>query len=104
MYGTIAKDIQIFCVTTASWIYEDFEIEVDWINAEKDILTHFPNHSILRIKEEVWIFDVFKLKFYRIRVSFSNNYECYGLLRSEDDITPNVRFKPWLGSWSWSSD
>lgn len=44
MYGTITKDVQMYCTTIASQIYGDFIIEVDCINAEKDLIK-LPNSS-----------------------------------------------------------
>ena len=52
MYGTITKDVQIYRVTIASEIYEDFEIEVDCINAEKNILTHLSNPNIKELRRK----------------------------------------------------
>lgn len=44
MYGTITKDLQMYCTTIASQIYGDFIIEVDCINAEKDLIK-LPNSN-----------------------------------------------------------
>ena len=44
--------MQIYRVTIASEIYKDFEIEVDCINAEKNILTHLSNPNIKELRRK----------------------------------------------------
>ena len=52
----------MYSVTIASEIYDDFEIQLDCINAEKKILTYLPNPKYSRIKkkiQKIWVFEIF---------------------------------------------
>ena len=50
MYGTVCKDIELCQVKIKSDAIDDFEIEVQVINAEKPVLTHLPNPRVAEQK------------------------------------------------------
>ena len=50
MHGTMKKTVEVYNITIKSSAIEVFQLKVDCINAEKDILTHVQNPKITRIK------------------------------------------------------
>ena len=40
MYGTMKKTVEVYIITIKSSVIEGFQLKVDYINAEKDVLTH----------------------------------------------------------------
>ena len=53
MYGTMRKIVEIYKVTLHSNVVNDFSLEIECINAEKDILTFLPNPNIGLIKGRI---------------------------------------------------
>ena len=52
MYGTIRNIVKIYKVTIASKALKGFKVDIECINAEKDVLTYVPNSNIQRLKME----------------------------------------------------
>ena len=52
MYGTMRKIVEVYSVTVHSLAVEGFSIDVECINAEKDVLTHLPNPNIKALKKQ----------------------------------------------------
>ena len=52
MYGTMKKTVEVYNVTIKSSVIEGFQLKVDCINAEKNVLTHVQNPKITRIKNQ----------------------------------------------------
>ena len=52
MFGTTRRNVEVYSVTIESLAVEGFSLEVECINAEKDILTHLPNPRIKALKEQ----------------------------------------------------
>ena len=46
MYGAVCKNVELYQVKIKSDAVDDFEIDVQVINAEKPVLTHLPNPQI----------------------------------------------------------
>ena len=57
LYGTIKKDVEIYKIKLSSLIFNDFEMDIECTNAEKEVLTYLPNPQIDKIKK----------KYYRLR-------------------------------------
>eukprot|EP00794_Sanderia_malayensis_P000914 gene914-221_t len=53
MYGTVRKIVEIYKVTLQSQIDNGFSVEIECINAEKDVLTTLPNPNIKALKERL---------------------------------------------------
>lgn len=53
MYGTVRKIVEIYKVTLQSQIDNGFSVEIECINAEKDVLTTLPNPNIKGLKERL---------------------------------------------------
>lgn len=51
MYGALNKIVEIYQVILSSLVVDGFEIAVECINAEKDVLTFFPNPNISELKK-----------------------------------------------------
>jgi len=52
MFGTTRRNVEVYSVTIESLAVEGFSLEVECINAEKDVLTHLPNPRIKALKEQ----------------------------------------------------
>ena len=52
MYGTMKKMVEVYNIAIKSSVIEGFQLNVDCINAEKDILTHVQNPKITKIKNQ----------------------------------------------------
>ena len=52
MYGTMKKTVEVYNVTIKSSVTEEFQLKVDCINAEKNVLTHVQNPKITRVKNQ----------------------------------------------------
>ena len=52
MYGTIKKTVEVYNITIKSSVIERFQLKVDCINAEKNVLTHVQNPKITKIKNK----------------------------------------------------
>ena len=52
MYGTMRKIVEVCSVTVHSLTVERFSIDLECINAEKDVLTHLPNPNIKALKKQ----------------------------------------------------
>ena len=52
MYRTMKKTVEVYNITIKSSVIEGFQLKVDCINAEKNILTHIQNPKITRIKSQ----------------------------------------------------
>ena len=52
MYGTMKKMVEVYNITIESSNIEEFQLKVDCINAEKDILAHVQNPKITRMKNQ----------------------------------------------------
>ena len=53
MYGTMRKIVEIRKITLHSNVNNDFSLEIECINAEKEILTFLPNPNIQSIKDRI---------------------------------------------------
>ena len=53
MYGTMRKIVEIYKVTLGSNVDNDFSLEIECINAEKEILTFLPNPNIRSVKDKI---------------------------------------------------
>eukprot|EP00794_Sanderia_malayensis_P001891 gene1891-2146_t len=53
MYGTVRKIVEIYKVTLQSQIDNGFSVEIECINAEKDVLTTLPIPNIKALKERL---------------------------------------------------
>ena len=51
MYGALNKIVEIYQVILSSLVVDGFEIAVECINAEKDVLTFLPNPNISELKK-----------------------------------------------------
>ena len=52
MYGTMKKTVEMYNRTFKSSVIERFQLKIDCINAENDVLTHVPNPKITKIKNQ----------------------------------------------------
>ena len=52
LYGTIKKNVEIYNVKLSSLMFEDFTMNIECINAEKDILTYLPSADIKQAKKK----------------------------------------------------
>ena len=52
MYGTMKKTVEMYNRTFKSSVTERFQLKIDCINAENDVLTHVPNPKITKIKNQ----------------------------------------------------
>ena len=52
MFGTTKRNVEVYSVTIESLAVEGFSLEVECINAEKDVLTHLPNPRIEALKKQ----------------------------------------------------
>ena len=52
MYGTMRKIVEVYSVTVHSLAVKEFSIDVECINAEKDLLTHLRNPNIKALKKQ----------------------------------------------------
>ena len=52
MFGTTRRNIELYSVTIGSLAVEGISLEIECINAEKDVLTHLPNPRIKALKEQ----------------------------------------------------
>lgn len=50
MFGTTRRNVEVYSVTIESLAVEGFSLEVECINAEKDVLTHLPNPRIKALR------------------------------------------------------
>lgn len=56
MFGTTRRNVEVYIVTIESLAVEGFSLEVECINAEKDVLTHLPNLRIEALKkQQYWL-------------------------------------------------
>ena len=54
LYGTIKKNVEIYNVKVSSLMCEDFTMNIECTNAEKDILTYLPSADIKQAKKKIW--------------------------------------------------
>ena len=52
MYGSMRKMVEIYKVNIESNIGNSFTLEIDCINADKDVLTYLPNPNIAAVKAQ----------------------------------------------------
>ena len=52
IYGTMKKTVEECNITIKSSVIEGFQLKVGCVNTEKDVLTHFQNPKITRIKNQ----------------------------------------------------
>ena len=52
MFGTTRRTVEVYSVTIESHAVEGFSLEVECINAEKDVLTYLPNPNIQALKRQ----------------------------------------------------
>ena len=52
MYGTVRRRVQIYKVSIQSKVIEDYSLELNCINGEKDILTYLPNPNLKALKKK----------------------------------------------------
>ena len=52
MYGTLKKTVEMYNRTFKSSVIERFQLKIDCVNAENDVLTHVPNPKITKIKNQ----------------------------------------------------
>ena len=50
MYGTMKKTVEVYNITIKSSVIERFQLKVDCINTENNVLTHVQNPKITKIK------------------------------------------------------
>ena len=54
MYGTVMKQVELYRVTVTSKAVDGFNMELKYINWEKDVLTFLANPNVSKIKEKHW--------------------------------------------------
>ena len=52
MYGTMKKTVEVYNIAIKSSVIEGFQLKVDCVNAEKNVLTHTQNPKITRINNQ----------------------------------------------------
>ena len=52
MYGTMKKTVEVYNITIKSSVIEGFQLKVDCINTENNVLTHVQNPKITKIKNQ----------------------------------------------------
>ena len=52
MYGTMKKTVEVYNITIKSSVIERFQLKVDCINTENNVLTHVQNPKITKIKNQ----------------------------------------------------
>ena len=53
MYGTVTKSAEIYRLNVQSMAVDDFNLNVEYINAEKGVLTYLPKTARQRVEREV---------------------------------------------------
>ena len=51
MYGTVTRQVEIYNVNIKSLVRDDFNFDVNCINAEKGVLTYLPNPEVRKLKQ-----------------------------------------------------
>ena len=52
MYGTVTKSVEIYRLNVQSVAVDDFNLNVECINAEKGVLTYLPNPHVKELEEK----------------------------------------------------
>ena len=52
MFGSTRRNVEVYNITIHSLAVEGFSFEVEWFNAEKDVLTYLPNPNIHALKKQ----------------------------------------------------
>ncbi|XP_028413677.1 uncharacterized protein LOC114536534 [Dendronephthya gigantea] len=50
LYGTVTKNVDIYRIHIQSIVVDDFELDIDCINAGKEVLTYLPNPKVKDLK------------------------------------------------------
>ena len=51
LYGTVTKNVEIYRIHIQSMVVDDFELDIDCINAGKEVLTYLPNPKVKDLKK-----------------------------------------------------